>query len=121
MSAFVRLAARLPRDDEANGIDHLKTSLINDPTRRRVALVWFDVLNITENIELGTKTPQIQVLRIEHLGDVDQVPAAIQQAALEAAQDRLGHEPLPFDSVDPDGVEVYATGPDNDDARDRVQ
>lgn len=122
MSDVVKLAARLPGSDpEINGIDAIVGDLIANPETTRCAVIWYDVHRITRNVEYGVETPTIQVLRIEPLGDARNVPEVIADEVLSRVQDRLGHDPLPFDSVDPDGVEVYATGPDNDDARERVR
>lgn len=111
MSKTVKLAAVLPADTEVNGIDHIKDALIDSPDSLRYAVVAFRVRAITENVETRVKTPTIEVERIEYAGDTNTVPEPLVQAMVDAAQDRLGHNPLPFDSTDPAGVEFY---PDED-------
>lgn len=39
MSAAVKLAAVLPADNETNGLDHIRESLIEDPTRKRFGII----------------------------------------------------------------------------------
>lgn len=121
MSDVVKLAARLPGDPEVNGLDALAGDLITRPQTLRCAVIWYDTIRVTENIELGVKIPTVQVLRIEPISDAAAMPTELVSLVQEAAQARLGHEPLPFDETDVDGVEVYATGPENDDARERVR
>lgn len=121
MSDVVKLAARLPGDPEVNGLDAITGDLIARPQTMRCAVIWYDTIRVTENIELGVKIPTVQVLRVEPISDASEMPAELADLVQAAAQKRLGHEPLPFDEVDPDGVEVYATGPGNDDARERVR
>lgn len=102
MSAAVKLASVLPADNEVNGLDHIRESLIEDPTRKRFGIIVFTTRAITETVETHFKRPTIEIERIEYAGDVSSVSQAIREELITAAEHRLGHEPLPYDSTDPE-------------------
>lgn len=111
MSAIVKLAPVLPKDSETNGLDHIKDALVDTPDRLRYAVVAFRVRNVNTVIDTGVRIPTIEIERAEYVGDTSNVPSSVIDAFMEAAQDRTGAEPLPFDQTDPAGITVE---PDED-------
>lgn len=108
MSTEVKLAGRLPQSAESNGMYSVQPALLTDPEQQRLAVIWYDVLKVTRDIDEGDEVPTIRVLKIEPLGTVDEASQAIQAEVMRAAEARLGHTPLPFDQHDPDGVQVLS-------------
>ena len=106
MSTEVKLAGRLPASSESNGMHSVQADLLTDPEEQRLAVIWYDVLKITRDVDQGDEVPTIRVLKIEPLGLVDEVSQAIREEVMRASEARLGHTPLPFDQHDPDGVTV---------------
>lgn len=107
MTAEVKLAGRLPGSIENNGMYSQHTELLDSPKQQRLAVVWYDVLRITRDVETGDEIPTLRVLRIEPMGETDEASAALRELVLKRAEDRLGHTPLPFDETDPAGVRVH--------------
>lgn len=106
MSSEVKLAGRLPASTESNGMHSVQADLLTDPEEQRVAVIWYDVLKITRDVDQGDEVPTIRVLKIEPLGAVDEVSKAIREEVMRASEARLGHSPLPFDDVSSDAVHV---------------
>lgn len=106
MSASVKLAGRLPGEEEVNGVDVQQGSLVDDPSRLRFGIVTYRTLKITTNVELDTEIPTIEIVRFEPVGDSKTVPEAIRAELVKSAQLRLNKTPLPFDEVDPKKVTV---------------
>lgn len=100
MSADVALSSKLPADEETNGLDALHESLTTNPDQVVCGIVWFDVPKITIDTESGKERPTVRVRRIEPIGTVDKVPAAVMKLALDLQQKRTGRTPLPFDQID---------------------
>lgn len=100
MSATVKLAAKMPGGTEVNGIDSTAGDLINDPKKLRVAVVWYDVAKVTDDVEHGTVVPTIQVRRIEPIGTSDVVSEKIRGEVNAAIQSRTGRTPIPWDIVE---------------------
>lgn len=107
MSASVKLSSKLPGDFETNGVDSIAGRLVDEPDQLRCAVVWFDVRHVTVDTDSGDHIPTIRVRRIEPIGDVGDVSAAVQQLVAGAVEQRTGRKPLPFDIV-----EVDQTGQD---------
>lgn len=106
MSTEVKLAGRLPASAESNGMYSVQPDLLTDPESQRLAVIWYDVLKITRDVDQGDEVPTIRVLKIEPLGEVDEVSQVIREEVMRASEARLGHTPLPFDQHDPDGVQL---------------
>lgn len=114
MSSEVKLAGRLPASAESNGMPSVQADLLTDPEEQRLAVIWYDVLKITRDVDQGDEVPTIRVLKIEPLGQVDEVSQAIREEVMRKAETRLGHTPLPFGQTDPDGVTVLHGEGDED-------
>lgn len=104
MSNTVKLSAKLAGDDDLNGLDSLAQAMINDPHQVRLAVVWFDCQKIVNNTDDETEIPYARIRRFEPVGVAEEMPGELQQIVQQAAQDRTGKTPLPFDAVD--GIEV---------------
>lgn len=109
MSTEVKLAGRLPASAESNGMYSVQPDLLTDPESQRLAVIWYDVLKITRDVDQGDEVPTIRVLKIEPMGEVDEASQALREMVMQKAEARLGHTPLPFDQHDPDGVTVLGT------------
>lgn len=97
MSAVVKLGSKLPGDFETNGIDSLVERLLDAPKDLMVSVIWTDVDKITKNVDTGDDVPTIRVRRIEPLGEVSDVHAAIREAVEAAIEKRTGRTPIPWD------------------------
>lgn len=100
MSAFVKLASKLPGDPETNGVDNLVESLVDDPDTIRYAVVWFDCSKITDVTDTGDRIPTIRVRRIEPIGTASTVDPAIAQIVDDAVEARTGRKAIPFAIVE---------------------
>lgn len=110
-SKSVKLAGRLPGSTEHNGMSAVVRDLLNDPETTRLAVIEYDVPKIVRDVESGDQVPTMRVLRIEPAGEKGEGYQALRELMLSTAENRLGHEPLPFDEVD--GVAVL-DGEDED-------
>lgn len=110
MSESVRLSAKLPGDEEINGLDQLAPAMLDAPEKVICAIVWLDVSAVTTNIDEGTETPTVRVRRIEPIGHLDRVPDAVIALAGELMEARTGRRPLPFDTLEGlGGAEIIYT------------
>lgn len=100
MSNDVRLSARLAKDEELNGLDHLAAELMADDDQTLCAIVWLKVVKITEDVPEGHRYPTVAIARIEPIGTPEEVPGQIVELALERFEARLGKLALPFDSLE---------------------
>jgi hypothetical protein len=100
MSATVKLSSALPGDFETNGVDAQAGKLVDDPDQLRCAVIWYDTQKVTHDIDADAYVPTIRVRRIEPIGDVGEVSAAVQQLVAGAHEQRTGRKPLPFDLVE---------------------
>lgn len=108
-SKAVKLAGRLPGSTEHNGLGAVVLDLLREPETTRLAIIEYDVPKITTDVESGDRVPTMRVLRIEPAGsDKEEGYRALRELMLSAAENRLGHTPLPFDEVD--GVAVIDDG-----------
>lgn len=105
VSKSVKLAGRLPGSTENNGMYSVVDDLLVKPKDRRLALIWYDVPRIVDDVETGDRVPTMRVLRVEPVGEAGEAAQAIQELVMQLAESRLGHTPLPFDQVDPDGIQ----------------
>ena len=100
MSDTVKLSAAMPADTDTNGVDALAATLVDDPEQIHVAVLWFDTVKITDLTDSGRRIPTIRVRRVEPIGNVADVPAAIRDLVDAATEKRTGRAPLPFDEVE---------------------
>jgi hypothetical protein len=100
MSAVVKLSSKLAGDFEVNGLDQTVTDLLERPKQLRVAVVWYDVKAIVEDVATSEHVPTIQVRRIEPLGDSGDVTDAIKKHVNDAIAKRTGRQPIPWDIVE---------------------
>lgn len=112
----VKLAAKLPDDNEVNGLDHWAGALRKEPLQQLVAICYLDVQKLITDYEKGQIQPVVQVVAIELLGRPDEIPAAVQEAFLAARDRRVNKAPLPFEDAPAtpvvqhtDGVDVEAS------------
>lgn len=110
MSAVVKLSTKLPGDAETNGLDAQAPRLIEHPDELLCAVVWIDAQKITEDTDAGTRVPTARIRRIEPIGDVNDVPAAVRDVVQAAVQKRTGRTPIPFEDAevgdDPDQATI---------------
>lgn len=104
MSNTVKLSAKLAGDDDLNGLDSLAGDMIDDPKTARLAVIWFDCQKVVSNTDDDTEIPYARIRRFEPIGTAESMPPALQQIVEQAAEDRTGKAPLPYDAVD--GIEV---------------
>ena len=100
MSAVVKLASKLAGDFEVNGLDQTVEDLLDRPKQLRVAVVWYDVVKVIEDVPTGEHVPTIQVRRIEPLGDSGDVTESIKKHVNDAIAKRTGRTPIPWDIVE---------------------
>ena len=117
-SKAVKLAGRLPGSMENNGMYSVADALLKDPKKNRLAVIWYDVPFAREDFETDDVIPTMRVLKIEPIGAADEASQALCELVMQKAEQRLGHTPLPFDEVDPDGVTVLSGLDDEDGDRD---
>jgi hypothetical protein len=110
----VKLAGRLPGSIENNGMYNVQPDLLQSPKEHRLAVIWYDVPKIVDDVETGDRIPTMRVLRIEPMGEVGEATAALREMVMQAAEARTGNTPLPFDETDPNPVTVLDEGDDRD-------
>lgn len=104
----VRLAAKLPDDNEINGLDHWAETLRKEPMQQMVAVAYIDVQKLITNYEKAVVQPVVQVVAIEVLGRPDEIPQAVRDAFLAAHDRRVNKTPLPFED---EPVDDFDEGP----------
>lgn len=120
MTSLVKLAAKLPDDNDLNGLDPWSGVLKKRPRDQFVAIVYLDVAKMTTDYDKALIYPTVQVVAIEVVGDVSDVPAAVVDAYNAARDKRQARTPLPFDETPPppavpgqlaltDGVDLEAS------------
>lgn len=112
MSDSVKLSAKLSKDDETNGLDHLAGELINNPDQVIAAIVWLDVSKVTHDVDKSTDVPTVRVRRIEPFGPIAKVPADVIKMAAELQEARTGKKALPFDVLEVDKDGGYVNPPE---------
>jgi hypothetical protein len=100
VSALVKLRAKLPANEDLNGLDSLIEELINDGATPRAAFLIYDVQKVVEDVATGERSVVIEVRRIEPISKLKEVPAGIRQAVMELADKRGGKQALPFDQFE---------------------
>lgn len=96
----MKLRAKLPGNEDLNGLDALIEELIEDGATPRAAFLIYDVQKVVEDVATGERSVVIEVRRVEPISKLSEVPGPIRQAFLELAEKRGGKQPLPFDQVD---------------------
>jgi hypothetical protein len=114
VSKLVKLAGTLPGSVENNGLMSVLPDLLDNPNKERLAVIWYSAP--TEDVDHSTspetRIPKLKIHKLEPMGAADEATQALQQMVMEKAEERLGHTPLPFEQVDPDGVQVLPSGED---------
>lgn len=100
MSALVKLRAKLPANEDLNGLDQILPELIADGATPRAAFLIYDVQKTTTDVATGEVSVTIEVRRIEPISLANEVPAVIRQAVLELVDKRTGKQALPFDQFE---------------------
>lgn len=114
MTTEVKLAGRLPGSVENNGMYSVQPDLLKTPAEHRLAVIWYDVPKIVDDVESGDRVPTMRVLRIEPMGEVDEASQVLREMVMQKAEARLGATPLPFGDVSPDDVHVLDGEEDGD-------
>lgn len=96
----MKLRAKLPGNEDLNGLDQLLPELIEDGATPRAAFMIYDVQKVVEDVATGEKYVVIEVRRVEPISKASEVPAGIRQAVLELADKRTGKQSLPFDQYE---------------------
>lgn len=96
----MKLRAKLPGNEDLNGLDSLLEELITDGATPRAAFLIYDVQKVVEDVATGERSVVIEVRRIEPISKAAEVPAGIRQAVLELADKRGGKQSLPFDQFE---------------------
>jgi hypothetical protein len=96
----VKLRAKLPANEELNGLDQILPELIEDGATPRAAFMIYDVQKVVEDVATGEKYVVIEVRRIEPISKAAEVPAGIREAVMQLADARTGKQSLPFDQVE---------------------
>lgn len=109
VSKLVKLAGRLPGSVENNGLLNVLPDLLEHPNKERLAVIWYSAPteDVDHSTDPVTRIPKLAIHKLEPMGDVDVASKALQEMVLQAAEQRLGHSPLPFDETDPAGVRVH--------------
>lgn len=116
----VKLSAKLPDDNDLNGLEHWAGTLRKDPMQQYVAIVYLDVAKMVTDYEKAIVSPVIQVVALELLGTAAGCPPEVQKAFLDAHRRRTSKDPLPFEEPEQepdqpdrlqltDGVDVEAS------------
>lgn len=113
MSSLVKLSSRLPGDPEINGLDSLADKLLDLDAEPTVALVWLSTAKVTTD-RSHEQVPTVEVVRIEPLGPLSEVPASIIELAATLYEGRTGRTALPFDAVLDDYHGEVEVGPHDD-------
>ena len=100
MSALVKLRAKLPANEDLNGLDAIVGDLIEDGATPRAAFLIFDAQKIEQDVATGVRSVVIEVRRIESVSLAKEVPGPIRQAVLELVDKRTGKQALPFDQFE---------------------
>lgn len=99
MSNTVKLAAAMPADEAANGLDSLRDELLETPELVRCAFVWYDVRNVNHVVATGLDVPTIEVRKFVPVGLATEIPEDMKAAVLALDEKRRGKTPLPFDQL----------------------
>lgn len=100
MSAVVKVAGKMPADDDLNGLDATVSQLLGNPEKLQAAVVFYNVGKITTTPETGTEIPTVVLRRFEPIGEAGKLGDAVIEVMMSAAKKRTGKEPLPFDTVE---------------------
>lgn len=89
----IKMAGKLPKDWDQNGLEHLYPDLVHNPRQQRVAIVVFDTAKITKDIANYDTTPTVRIVAIEAVSgdDVGTLRAMLQRIHAE----RTGRLELP--------------------------
>jgi hypothetical protein len=100
MSAVVKVAGKMPADDDMNGLDATLPKLLREPEKLQAAVVFYNVAKITTTPETGTEIPTVVLRRFEPIGEAGKLGEAVTEVMMQAAAKRTGKEPLPVDTVE---------------------
>nr|MDT0658059.1 hypothetical protein [Micromonospora sp. DSM 115978] len=111
----VKIAAKLTRERSSfNGLDRLQEELVDQPHGTRYAVVAYEVLRTTVEIEEGITVPTVQITHIEPVRDAtaDTVKEILAGAYKDRTGKALDEEPASlFDVVPGDGDERVVPEP----------
>jgi hypothetical protein len=83
----VKLAAKLPKDNNANGLDAGEAQFLANPMGQQVVIAYIETSKITTNYDEAGREATVKLAAVEIVGDQFTVPAEV-RAAFEAAHDR---------------------------------
>lgn len=89
----IKMAGKLPKDVDQNGLEQLYSDLVRDPRQSRVAIVVIDTAKITRDIANYETVPTVRIVAIEPVDgdDSGKLRAMLQRAHAE----RTGNLELP--------------------------
>lgn len=91
----MRLSSRLPKGD-ANGLDPIVRTLLDEPERVQVVVALVDCQKITEDIDSGDRIVTIRVRRIEGVADKGD-REVLRNLLLREYERRTGKLVIPFE------------------------
>ena len=94
MSNAVKLATKLGKDEQLNGLDSLARELVDDDQQTVTALVWMKVIKTTKITGTGEYQPTVQIVRIEPLGSPENLPGAVIEEYFKAYKERTSAEEM---------------------------
>lgn len=99
MSDQVKIIAKLPGEEEWNGLESWHDRLIEDPTLMLGCYVVFDVKKLERDTDTGKVIAKMRIRQIEVLSEAGEASNAVRKVFEEAYHARTGKTPLPFDEA----------------------
>jgi DNA segregation ATPase FtsK/SpoIIIE-like protein len=90
---MTKLASKLPKDNDHNGLNALSRKLINDPGAEHTIIAVIDCSKITTDTDTGDVEPTVRILRVETANDSDTTEA--RTMLRRALEKRTGSRVLP--------------------------
>lgn len=89
----IKLGAKLPKDDDRNGLHEIYREAIRDPRKAHVLIVVVDTAKVINDVENYDTVPQLRILAVEPIGgdDAGRLRAILQRHH----EERTGNLELP--------------------------
>jgi len=94
-----KIASKLPKSEEVNGLNAITDELVDHPDRFHVAVVVLDCSKVTTEIDTGDSVPTARIRRIEIIDRPDD-KKRLQELATRALETRTGKTVLPLELED---------------------
>jgi hypothetical protein len=95
----VKLAGKVPKSKDLNGLDSIEDELRKDPGKVQALLVFVEVQKEVKRPNVGTLETVVEAVRVEPLGPPGELGDVVSAALLQHAEKRTGKTPLPIDTV----------------------